>query len=96
MLDNIKTLLGIAYDDYSKDNLILLLIEQEKDYAFNYTNNTVDNNFLITKMVVYKYNRLGTEGLKSENYSGASYNYTDDYPSDIIKSLNTYRKLKVL
>lgn len=41
-------------------------------------------------MVVFRYNRLGTEGLNSESYSGASYNYSDGYPDDIMKALDRF------
>ena len=47
-------------------------------------------------MVVYNYNRIGTEGLNSESYSGTSYNYTTDYPEQILKMLKRYRKIVTL
>ena len=40
-------------------------------------------------MVVFLYNRLGTEGLNSESYSGVSYNYSSDYPEYILSALES-------
>ena len=47
-------------------------------------------------MVAYNYNRLGTEGLDSEGYSGVSFNYSADYPEPIIRALKAKRKLITL
>nr|DAT70848.1 MAG TPA: Head Tail Connector Protein [Caudoviricetes sp.] len=47
----------------------------------------------IISMVVYKYNRLGTEGLDSEGYSGVSFGYSTDYPESIMRALKSQRKL---
>lgn len=81
MLNNIKILLGIT--DNSKDALILLLISQCKEEILNFTHNDDCLPFLentLIDMVIYKYNRLGSEGLQTESYSGVNYNYETDYP----------------
>lgn len=93
MLENIKLLLGIKND--SKDVLLQLLIQQAEDEAKDYTHReeVCELQSTIEKMVVYNYNRLGTEGLNSESYSGMSYNYTSDYPEQILKMLKRYRKI---
>jgi hypothetical protein len=51
---------------------------------------------VILKMAVFDYNRLGTEGLESEGYSGVSFNYADDYPEYILRSLRSKRRIKTL
>ena len=96
MLDKIKTLLGITADD--KNDLLTLLIEQATEEAILFTHNDSleDLNTAIIKMVVYNYNRLGTEGVDSENYSGVSFNYSADYPDSIIRMLKAKRKLVML
>jgi hypothetical protein len=96
MLDDIKLLLGITSTD--KDNLLQLLINQATEEALDYTRRGSADGLenIITKMVVFNYNRIGTEGLDSESYSGVSYSYSADYPESILRSLNRYRKLITL
>ena len=96
MLENIKLLLGISSTE--KDALLLLLIQQAEDEAKDFTHreDICELQSTIEKMVVYNYNRLGTEGLNSESYSGVSYNYTTDYPEPILKMLKRYRKIVTL
>ena len=94
MLDDLKLLLGLAIDDESQDELLELLIKQATNEAKAITTLTEVTPALkvaIVKMAVYNFNRLGTEGLNSENYSGASYNYTDGYPDSILKLLDAAR-----
>ena len=92
MLEKVKLLLGIT--DNAKDDLLTLLIEQAVEEAIVYTHNEcVDElNTSIIQMVVYKYNRIGTEGVDSEGYSGVSFQYTSDYPDNIMRGLKAKRK----
>ena len=93
MLQKIKTLLGLTDD--SKDSLLLTLIEQAEEEIINYTRDENSLEYLQTallQMVVFKYNRLGTEGVNTESYSGVSFNYTSDYPEAIMRQLKKYRK----
>ena len=96
MLENIKLLLGISSTE--KDALLQLLIQQAEDEAKDFTHreDVCELQSTIEKMVVYNYNRLGTEGLNSESYSGTSYNYASDYPEQILKMLKRYRKIVTL
>lgn len=96
MLEKIKMLLDIETDE--KDDLLTLLIEQATEEAILYTHNDCidDLNTAIIRMVVYNYNRLGTEGVDSENYSGVSYGYSADYPDNIIRILKSKRKLIII
>lgn len=93
MLDKLKLILSIK--DNTKDDLLTLLIEQAIEEALNYTHqDSIDNlSSTIISMVVYKYNRLGTEGLDSEGYSGVSFGYSTDYPESIMRALKSQRKL---
>ena len=93
MLEKVKLLLGIA--DNTKDDLLTLLIEQAVEEAIVYTHNEcVDElNTSIIQMVVYKYNRIGTEGVDSEGYSGVSFQYTSDYTENIMRGLRAKRKV---
>ena len=96
MLENIKLLLGITDD--TKNALLQVLIQQAEDEVKDYTHrdDVCCLTSTIERMVVYNYNRLGTEGLNSESYSGLSYNYATDYPEQILKVLKKYRKIVVL
>jgi hypothetical protein len=78
--------------------LLTLLLYSAIDEAKEYTHrNRVDMlNSTIVQMVVYKYNRLGTEGVDSENYSGTTFNYSTDYPESIMRSLRAKRKVRVV
>ena len=96
MLEKIKLLLGLK--DESKDDLLTISIETAIDEALAYTHrDCVDElDTSIIQMVVYKYNRIGTEGVDSENYSGVSFNYSADYPESIMRGLRSKRKVVVL
>ena len=96
MLEDVKALLGIEGTD--KDRVLQLLITQAIDEAKDFTHreDVYSLQSTIEKMVVYNYNRMGTEGLNSESYSGQSYNYSADYPDSIMRTLKRYRKLIVL
>ncbi|MBN1070491.1 hypothetical protein DVV81_04800 [Clostridium botulinum] len=48
---------------------------------------------IIKDIVVIKVNKLGSEGVSSESYSGVSQSYTEDIPKDILRKLKRYRKL---
>lgn len=96
MLDKLKMLLNIS--DSSKDDLLTFLIEQAVEEAMAFTHNECveELSTIIIKMCVYNYNRLGTEGLDSEGYSGVSFAYSADYPEPIIRALKAKRKLVTL
>jgi hypothetical protein len=92
MIEDIKTLLGL--NDDSKDELLQLIINLASDDAKSKTGceDMLILRSVIIDMVVYRYNRLGTEGLESENYSSVSYHYSSDYPESILSALNFIRK----
>lgn len=94
MLEKLKTLLNV----YDKDPLLRILLDQSVEETINYTHNyNIDNlENVIINIAIWKYNRLGSEGLNSENYSGVSFNYNADYPDSIKKQLQSYRRIKTL
>lgn len=97
MLERIKLLLNITDD--SKDALLNELIDNATEFAQNYINNddALENlTGTLIAMVIYDYNRMGTEGLTSENYSGVSFGYASGYSDDIMKQLKRYRKVRVI
>lgn len=94
MLNKILLILGL---DSSHTNLINALIDdatQEfKDYC-NRDDVPQATEAVIVQMVICRYNRLKSEGLTSQSYSGVSESYIDGYPANILKMLNHYRKVK--
>ena len=96
MLENIKKLLGIT--DNSKDEILMLLIERCINEAKNYTHNNSIVNYetVISDMVIYSYNNLGSENLSKESYSGVTFDYRDDYPESILRQLRSHRKVMTI
>lgn len=98
LIKKIKLYLNIPADDTSKDALIELLIEQSNSEFCAYCNRedvpTLASNVIID-MCVVKYNLIGTEGLASSSFSGANETYAN-YPPQLIKALNRWRKVKTL
>lgn len=98
LIDKVKVYLNIPIDDTSKDNLLLLLISQSQDEFCAYCNRddvpTLAANAIID-MVVIKYNLLGQEGYASTSFSGASETIAN-YPPQLVKALNRWRKVKML
>ena len=93
MLNNIKLLLGIT--DSSKDELINLLINNaiEEIQLYTKNENICGCESLIQDITIYNFNRLGSEGLDSESYSGVRFDYSSDYPESIVRRLKAKRKL---
>lgn len=97
MLTKIKVLLNINND--TKDALLNILIDKVVQQIVNYTHNPecicrLEN--IIIDIVIREYNKIGSEGLKSEGYSGVSYSYETELPSDILNQLKIYRKVRVI
>jgi len=96
MLDKLKILLNIT--DNSKDILLRELIDRCSNEAKLYThrNNVDELETVIRAMCVFNYNRLGTEGLSSEDYTGVSYDYEASYPDSIMSALKALRKVRTI
>jgi hypothetical protein len=97
MLEDIKIMLGERAANYT-DELINLTIKQATAEVETYCNRTIDVelSLIVEKIVIIKLNRLNTEGVASQSYSGVSESYTNGYPADIQAVLNRKRKLKVI
>ena len=97
MIENIKLLLGDTAANYT-DELITLCYEMAIKEVEAYCNRTADKDLEIIaqKMAIIKLNRMNTEGLQSQSYSGVSETYVDGYPADIIAVLKRKRRVKVL
>lgn len=97
MIEEIKLLLGEAASNYS-DAQIGLCLKMALAEVEAYCNRTADIELELVaqKIAVIKLNRMNTEGLASQAYSGVSENYIDGYPAEILAVLNRKRKIKVI
>lgn len=97
MIDEIKLLLGDAASNYS-DAQISLCLKLALAEVEAYCNREVDPTLELVaqKIAIIKLNRMNTEGLASQSYSGVSESYIDGYPAEILSVLNRKRKIKVV
>lgn len=97
MLEDIKTMLGEAAANYT-DAQINLCIKHAQAEVKSYCNRELDEELELCaqKIAILKLNRLNSEGLASQSYSGVSENYIDGYPADVLAILNRKRKIKVV
>ena len=97
MIEEIKLLLGDSASNYS-DALIALVLKQAFAEVEAYCSRELDAELELVaqRIAVIKLNRMNTEGLASQSYSGVNESYIDGYPSDILAVLNRKRKIRVI
>lgn len=97
MIEEIRLLLGDASDNYT-DEQISLCLKMALAEIEAYCNREVDPvlELMAEKIAIIKLNRLNTEGLASQSYSGVSESYIDGYPAEILNVLKQKRKIKVV
>jgi hypothetical protein len=97
MIEEIKLLLGDAASNYT-DAQIALALKMALAEVEAYCRRDVDAvlELMAQKIAIIKLNRMNTEGLASQSYSGVSENYIDGYPAEIVSVLNSKRKIKVV
>lgn len=97
MIEEIKILLGDAAANYS-DALIGLCAKQALAEVEAYCKREADYELevIAERIAIIKLNRINTDGLASQSFSGVSENYIDGYPADILAVLNRKRKIKVI
>lgn len=97
MIEEIKLLLGNAAINYS-DAQIALALKMSLAEVEGYCNRKVDAELelIAQKVAIIKLNRMNTEGLAGQSYSGVSETYIDGYPAEILAVLNRKRKIKVI
>lgn len=89
LVDQIKLITGNTNDD-----LISLMLDKAEAEISAYLNTEYETKFdnLAVDIAVIKINRLGSEGLVSQGYSGASESYIDGYPQEILNQLNRFKR----
>lgn len=97
MIDEIKILLGDAADSFSDAQISLCLkMALAEVEAYCHRQADAELEMVAQRIAIIKLNRLGSEGLSNQSYSGVSEAYIDGYPDDILKVLNRKRKLRVV
>ena len=97
MVEEIKLLLGDAATNYSDAQISLaykLALAEVEAYCKREADATLE--LMAEKIAVIKLNRINTEGLASQSYSGVSESYIDGYPAEVVAVLNSKRKIKVV
>lgn len=97
MIEEIKILLGDAAANYTDAQIALCLklaIAEVEEYCKRELDISLE--LIAERIAVIKLNRLNTEGIASESFSGVSESYIDGYPADIVAILNRKRKIKVV
>lgn len=89
LLEQVKLL-----SNNTNEPLIDLLINRTKVELSTYLKRDYTDKFdnVLVDIVVIKLNRIGTEGVVSQSFSGASESFLDGYPDYIMKQLNALEK----
>lgn len=97
MIEELKLLLGESASNYS-DDLIGLALKMAIAEVEDYTHRELDYSLqlIAERIAIIKLNRMGTEGLNSMSVNGLSENYINGYPADILATLNSKRKIRVM
>lgn len=77
MLERIKTLLGI--EDSKQDAVLNIIIENVTSHLKGLLGKQPpeDLNYIIEEIVIRRFNRIGTEGMKSESVEGHNITFYD-------------------
>lgn len=95
MVEEIKLLLGDAAQNYTDAQITLaykIAITEVEEYCKREADTALQ--LIAEQIAVIKLNRLNSEGLSSQSYSGVSESYIDGYPAEITAVLNRKRKLQ--
>lgn len=91
ILNEVKISLGLSSSD--KDELLLSLIQRSSNQVINHINEKSLPNgleYIVIELTIARYNRIGSEGIKSESSDGVSFSYKDDLLEDYKKDLNKW------
>lgn len=94
MLENLKLLLGIT--GIEEDDLLELLIQMAtSDFEAMTHANPLANETIVTRMAQVRYKKRGREDIVSESFSGASTTYSETYPTDLLKVIDSKRQVVI-
>lgn len=99
MIEEIKLLLGDAAANYTEAQISLAYRMAAADVEA-YTRRSAESDVVLglcaAQMAVVRLNRINTEGLASQSYSGVSESYLNGYPEEIQATLRSKRRIKVV
>ena len=97
MIEEIKLMLGDAAANFT-DAQISLFYRQSLAEVEAYCNREADVmlEYIAQKITVLRLNRINTEGLTAQSFSGVSESYVEGYPAEIQSMLDRKRKIKVI
>lgn len=96
-LEKLKLLCDIPAGETGKDDLLLMLLSQAKEYLLSYCRvDFARENMIpvIIQMAAEDFGRLGGEGVSFRTVSGASESYRGDYSPKIVSALKRFRRLR--
>lgn len=98
MTNKIKLFLGDAASNFTDEQIELALEEATAEVKEYCKRDTLDDvlKIMVNKIAIIKLNRINTEGLATQSYSGVSETYINGYPAEIVAILNRKRKIKVV
>lgn len=99
MIDEIKVLLGDNIQSFTEEQIQVCAkwaLAEIEAYCNRCVAGDYELEIIAQRIAILKLNRLGSEGLSGQSYSGVSETYVDGYPADILAVLNRKRKLKVI
>lgn len=91
ILNEVKITLGLSSSD--KDELLLSLIKRNSQTVINYIKEQkvpLELEYIVVELVIARYNRIGSEGLNSENSDGVSFSYSNNLLDSYKKDLDRY------
>jgi len=93
LLPRLKSRLG-KYTTVDDTELVFLLEDAQNEILIDINQITLPTDLTGTliQWATIKYNRMGTEGMTSEGFSGTSSSYENDFPDYIKRTLNRYRR----
>lgn len=97
MIEEIKVMLGEAATNYTDAQIgvaLKLASAEVEEYCGRDLDTTLE--LMAQQIAVIKLNRLNTEGLASQGFSGVNESYINGYPAELVAVLNRKRKIKVM
>lgn len=97
MVSDIKIMLGEAASNFTDDLIALYYkrsLAEVEDYCKREADAVLED--IADRITVIKLNRINTEGLASQAYSGVSESFINGYPADIQATLDRKRKIRTL
>ena len=93
IIDDIKTLLGIADTDTEQDEVLNVIIKTVSSRLASLIKEmTVPDSldYIVTEVAVTRYNRLGSEGFSGHTVEGESISISDDDFKPFLSDINDY------